>query len=221
MRVINYFYSGYVANTLYIRELPVPVPTKFIENHRPIVNELLEVVLPEDRVPKPLKGKYAFERRWGLRWPRPLVRLRVLDVDIARDHLSGVSDLSMPVDAFNALRLPLKRVLILENKTSYDALLNFLTLPACTGMAAVFGSGFKVGTLKEATWLHDVELLYWGDLDAHGFQILHQARTYFPHIRSILMDRATLDAFAEYQVAGEATTVEHLPTFDGGGAGGV
>jgi hypothetical protein len=34
--------------------------------------------------------------------------------------------------------------------------------------------------------------IYWGDLDTHGFAILHRARSYLPNLQSILMDEDTL-----------------------------
>ena len=37
-----------------------------------------------------------------------------------------------------------------------------------------------------------LDLVYWGDLDTHGFAILNRLRECFPHARSMLMDRATL-----------------------------
>ncbi len=67
-----------------------------------------------------------------------------------------------------------------------------------------------VGSLKSATWLHEVELLYWGDLDAHGFQIVNQFRASFPHLKTFLMDRATLEAFAEYWVEASPSKVMEL-----------
>jgi hypothetical protein len=41
-------------------------------------------------------------------------------------------------------------------------------------------------------WLTGLDLVYWGDLDTHGFAILNGLRQCFPHARSMLMDRATL-----------------------------
>ncbi|ODU07508.1 MAG: hypothetical protein ABS84_16155 [Rubrivivax sp. SCN 71-131] len=34
--------------------------------------------------------------------------------------------------------------------------------------------------------------IYWGDLDTHGFAILHRARSYLPSLQSVLMDEDTL-----------------------------
>ena len=47
-------------------------------------------------------------------------------------------------------------------------------------------------------WLHDRELIYWGDIDSHGFAILDRIRQLFPHTRSILIDRETLLSHREY-----------------------
>ena len=37
-------------------------------------------------------------------------------------------------------------------------------------------------------------MIYWGDIDTHGFAILDRLREYLPHARSMLMDIATLEA---------------------------
>jgi hypothetical protein len=34
-------------------------------------------------------------------------------------------------------------------------------------------------------------VLYWGDLDTHGFAILDELRAHCPHAESLLMNRAT------------------------------
>jgi hypothetical protein len=53
-------------------------------------------------------------------------------------------------------------------------------------------------------------LVYWGDIDTHGFAILNRVRRSFEGTRSMLMDRATLLA-DEGQWVGEANpTSEHL-----------
>ena len=39
------------------------------------------------------------------------------------------------------------------------------------------------------------QFYYWGDIDAHGFQILNQFRTYFPNTIAVMMDEDTLSSF--------------------------
>ena len=45
--------------------------------------------------------------------------------------------------------------------------------------------------------LKSTELIYWGDLDAQGFEILSQFRSYFGQVKSLLMDKATFDNYFE------------------------
>jgi hypothetical protein len=49
LRVCRYFQLHPRPN-LYLRELPIKVHTKFIEEHKGILRELLEIVLPEDAI---------------------------------------------------------------------------------------------------------------------------------------------------------------------------
>lgn len=42
-----------------------------------------------------------------------------------------------------------------------------------------------------------LELLHWGDIDVHGFEILSQFRSYFPQTKSVLMDKQTFEKFFE------------------------
>lgn len=210
LRVLDYFKHNYQPDRYYIRELPIAVPTKFIESHKAILLSLLDEVLPEELIREEFQGVRHFEQRYGLRYEEPLVRLRLLDRGLARQYFSGLQDWSIPLGDFAGLSLPLKRAIILENKTSYNNLLAFLTLPQLSATAGIWGSGFRVGLLQRARWLHEIELYYWGDIDAHGLHILAQLRTYFPKVRSLMMDRATLDAFPEYQVTAPESTVTRL-----------
>jgi len=211
LKVLQYFKEGYAPDRHYIRELPVAVPTKFIESHKTILLPLLDRVLPPELIREAFQGGRQFEQRYGLRYDEPLVRLRLLDADLARQYFSGLQDWSIPLRDFEGLSLPLKRAIVLENKTSYNNLLAFLTLPQLRATAGIWGSGFRVGLLKKAHWLHELDLYYWGDIDAHGLQILAQLRSYFPGVRPLLMDRTTLDAFPEYQVEAPESPVADLP----------
>ena len=56
----------------------------------------------------------------------------------------------------------------------------------------VFGRGYAVDALGGLPWLADRDVVYWGDLDTHGFAILDRFRSTFPRVRSMLMDRETL-----------------------------
>ena len=211
---VRYFMDEHRPGRYYIRELPLALPTKFIETHRKVLASMLDAVLPPEGIDENFRGVQQFEQRYGLKYRQPMVRLRLLDADLARQYFSGLSDLQIPLNDFAQLSIPVQKVVILENKTNFSNLMNFLTLPQHPGTAGIFGSGFGLGLLKDIEWLRKADIFYWGDLDAHGLQILSQLRGYYPQTRSFLMDRATLDAFPEYHLtdAPESTagTLPHL-----------
>ena len=80
--------------------------------------------------------------------------------------------------------------------------MTFLTLPALPNTFALHGGGFKVSGLAAMPWLKECPLIYWGDLDAQGFQILSQLRAIFPHVAALMMNEATLQTFSDFCVAG-------------------
>lgn len=198
LKIVRYFMEEHKPGQYYIRELPLEIPTKFIENHKRLLTSLLDEVLPASRINNQFRGVRHFEQRYGLKYRQPLVRLRLMDQALAHQYFSGVQDLALPLDALAQLELPVQRAIILENKTNYTNLMNLLTLPQATGTIGIFGSGFGVGALSEVAWLSEVELLYWGDIDAHGLQILSRLRAHHPHVRPFLMDEQTLNAFAAF-----------------------
>ncbi|KAA6334539.1 hypothetical protein EZS27_017155 [termite gut metagenome] len=190
LKVCNYFKINPVPN-LYIRELAIQVYTKFIENNKAIIRELLDILITDF-----VKTEETnFEKRFNLKYNEPLVRFRILDKHISKTYFSGIDDLSIPISQFEHLQLPMKRVLVVENKT--NLLTVALTIPELDETIVIFGSGYKVETLKSVTWFNSIELLYWGDIDAQGFEILSRFREYFPHVQSILMNKETFDRYSE------------------------
>jgi hypothetical protein len=189
LKVCQYFKKTPLPN-LYLRELPVGVHTKFIERNQSILGELLDNLIPE----YVNHQEKTFEKRFNLKTSEKLVRFKILDKEISRVFFSGIDDMAIPVSQFEKLNLPVKKVIIVENKTT---LYTTLTLPKMDKAIAIFGSGYSVSHLKQAFWLKNIELLYWGDIDVQGFEILSQFRGYFPQTKSILMDKATFDIYFE------------------------
>lgn len=202
LKVCRYFLENPKPN-IFIREIPLDISTKFIEENTKIISLLLDILI-EEHVNKEEK---SFNKRYNLKYDEPLIRLRILDSETAQNHFSGVDDLSIPQGQFNQLNIPCKRVFVLENKTN---VLNFLTLPSMEDSIAIFGKGFGVGTLKDAEWLVGKQIIYWGDIDPHGFQILSQIRGYFPHTQSCMMDLETFREFEDMTVTGTCTNVTEL-----------
>lgn len=192
LKVCHYFKENPKPN-LYIRELPIKVHTKFMERNKSVIQELLDILLLENIN----HTEKIFEKRFHLKFREPLIRFKILDKEISQKFFSGLNDVSIPISQFETLNLPIKKVLVVENKTT---LYTTLTLPKMNNTIAIFGSGFKVSSLKNVRWFENVDLLYWGDIDVHGFEILSQFRNYFPHTKSFLMDKETFDKFFEYDL---------------------
>jgi len=171
---------------LYLRQLDIAgVDTKFIESRKALLSELLDLVLPMTSVQQDALGARQFEQRYGLLGKPPLLRFRMLDPAL---YIGGLHDLTVPLDQFIALAPPATRVYITENE------INMLAFPPLAGAMVIFGGGYAIDRLRDIGWLRDRELIYWGDLDTHGFAILDRLRAYMPHTRSIMMDATTLHA---------------------------
>ena len=206
LKVCAYFKENPTPH-LYIRELPIQVHSKFIETHQGIIKELLEILI-KDYVNW---EENHFTKRFNLKQAEALIRFRILDIHISQQYFNGLEDLSIPLSAFEQLNLPIKNILIVENKTS---LYTALTLPKITNTLVIFGSGFAANNLKNATWLNNMNLLYWGDLDTHGFEILSQFRQHFPHVKSVLMDEETFNLYFENDLGKNSKNTQELNLTD-------
>ncbi len=187
--VCTYFKNNPWPN-LYLRELPVKVNTKFIEGHSSIIGKLLDVIIE----PYVNKSEKDFEKRFNLKNSEALIRFRILDKKICNTYFSGIDDISIPISQFQNLTLPISKAIILENKTTYST---FFTLPQKEDTIAIFGSGNAVLALRDTEWLKNIEIFYWGDLDAQGFEILSRVRGCLPQTKSIFMDQDTFEKFFE------------------------
>jgi hypothetical protein len=172
------WFRGHPRSGLYLRQLDIAgVDTKFIEGRKPLLAELLDIVMV------PEVAHRNFEARYGLLSKPSQIRFRILDERLA---IQGLTDLAVPAREFAALDLPVERVFITENE------INGLAFPAVPSSLVIFGLGYGLDRLSEVRWLHQRALHYWGDIDTYGFHILDRLRALFPDARSFLMDRETL-----------------------------
>lgn len=184
--------SGYL-----LRQVPLRgVDTKWLAGHRAVIEALVSVV----------RGGSGL----GLRAPAERVRIRFLDASLAP---AGLTDVEAPVAQLDALQVAATAVLVVEN------LQTFLALPALQGTVAVFGAGYGAGSrLSRLGWMHAVRVLYWGDLDSHGFAVLHQFRSAFPRASSLLMDADTLLAHRDLWVTEPSPARGAMPSLTQGEA---
>jgi hypothetical protein len=165
----------------FLRQIDVPgVDTKFIERHRAILTELVDLIIePADRQTR------DFALRYGFRDKPPRLRIRVLDPDVS-PLPADITDVELPANELSSQVLDVDRVFLVENEVT------FLAFPSSRRSLLIFGGGYAVSRVGQLGWLSNVSLYYWGDIDTHGFRILDLLRQRFPDARSMLMDRATL-----------------------------
>jgi hypothetical protein len=172
---------------IYLRQVDLPgVHTKFIEQYRGVLIELLDISLPSAAVDAKATGVANFSRRFGFLEKPSRVRFRVLDQGLRLLAAGGDQDLAVNGEAFAGLELPVRRVFVTENET------NYLAFPQIAQSIVLFGSGYGFEMLRGAEWLSRCEVYYWGDIDTHGFAILDQLRASHEGVASFLMDRQTL-----------------------------
>ena len=189
--VIDWF-KAHPRPDIYLRQIDIAgVHSKFIEQHRSTLRNLLDLSLPVDGIRKDATGVGQFTQRYGFRAKPLRVRFRMLDNGI-RLLPCNDQDMTITHDCSQALfeeeldLANIQRVFITENE------INFLAFPAIKKSLVIFGAGYGFDNLADISWLKDLPVYYWGDIDTHGFAILNQLRAYLPQAQSLLMDRDTL-----------------------------
>ncbi|SHH95674.1 Wadjet anti-phage system protein JetD domain-containing protein [Desulfosporosinus lacus] len=195
LAVLSWFFS-HLRCGLYLRQLDIPgINTKFIEQRKGLLTELLNIILPEEAIDH---SAPSFELRYGLQAKPVQVRLRFLD---RQHYLQGISDLTIPVEQLAEFKPPASKVFITENE------INGLCFPDIKEALVIFGLGYGVEVLKSVPWLKEKEIYYWGDIDTHGFAILDQVRSFLPQARSLLMNERILMSHQHLWV------IEEKPSF--------
>ena len=196
IKVCKYFLAT-PKPQLYIRQLPIDIHTKYISDNKSIIQSLLEFLIPEHIN----KDESKFELRFNLKYSEHLIRIRFLDNTLS--PIETASDISLAVSEFKQYQSHCENIFVTEN------IMNFLTLPNLTNTIAIWsGGGFNVSYLKDIDWIKSRQFYYWGDIDAHGFQILNQFRTYFPNTIAVMMDEETLSFFKSTE--GQQATNQNL-----------
>jgi len=172
--------ASHPQSDLYPRQLPVSgLDSKWLDGRKGLLTDLVAAIQGDS------SSDLDFYQRCGLKAPPFLVRMRVLDQAL-RARLGGVGDLTAPVEELAGLNLPVSQVFIVEN------LQTGLAMSDLPGAVVFMRLGYNVDVLARLPWLARAKCSYWGDLDTHGFAILHRARSYIPELQSVLMDQDTL-----------------------------
>lgn len=163
---------------LFARQIPVEgIDSKWFERHNSIVRPLHIALGGDDDL-----GLASIPKQY---------RVRFLDPSISP---AGIDDLMAPLSTLARITAEPHTVLIVEN------LQTLLALPNLPGVVAVHGAGYDVRWCADIPWIAAAQLLYWGDLDADGLNILARLRGVLPDVRSIMMDPSTLRRFENLAV---------------------
>lgn len=189
LKVVRYFFDYTPPHHLYLRELPIEVHTKFIEDNVKPLKKMLDIILPADKInfeEKDFSGRYQIKR------PHIFTQVRVLD-DMLKSTL-GYNELALTIDDAALLTWRPDKVFIVENSAC------FRSFPKVKNSVAIFGEGFKSRVNKHIPWLSNCELYCWFDMDAAGFEMLNMVREYYNHAKSFLMDEMCYSQFSSFSV---------------------
>ncbi|MCU0707490.1 MAG: DUF2220 family protein [Pirellula sp.] len=179
----------------FVRELPIAMSTKWVAEHEAMLSQWLDIVLPPSSIDV-TAGSRDFARRYGFRSVSEHIRIRFLDRTVQLQAGFPCSELSLPLEILQSMPIDGARLIFVENKV------NWLTLPEIPKGVAFGGLGRGIAQLFSVPWIAQSPLLYWGDIDVEGLEILAMVRSEWPHIASILMDDATLESHRAFATAG-------------------
>ena len=185
---------------LYIREIPLPVHTKFIEQNSKLIQSLTE---KSDSI-------LSFEETFGLKTKPCSVRFRSLSEKVSLPFsMTNLSECQIPIKDFECLDKKfsdqIKNIFIVENEMVY------LTFPKVPNSICIWGHGYTVNSLNNIEWFNSKRIYYFGDLDEHGFDILSSYRRFYSNIRSFCMDNDTWNKYQEYAVVGKKLESSRIP----------
>lgn len=173
----------------YPQQLPLEIDTKFINRHETMLRQWLNLLLPSSAI---ASHEDRFARRFGLRESQLTREVLLLDSALKAEIGLPFDEFAAPAHSLASLELKDAVVVIVENKAPLTC------VPAFPRGLVLAGHGCSVHVLKDLPWLADNRVLYWGDIDAAGYEILSDFRLRVPHIESVLMDTATYEAHKKY-----------------------
>ncbi len=193
--------SAQMGAGLYLRALPlVGVDTKFLENYRVLVSDILDVLHDGEITASGGLTRWlgCLENPGGWFTVRPLC-------ERVKSDMGGFPVMQLHNDVLREHALPANNILVVENIQSG------LGLPLLKDTIAISGGGKNVSWM-DANWLKFRHVAYWGDIDTWGLSILSDVRSRLPSVKAMMMDAQTLNHH-EARMVDEPTSLEKLPGF--------
>lgn len=179
---------------LFVRQIPIPgVDTKWVQQKWSLIRKLSAA-----------GARLSSEPLGELRDIEPMTFTRILDESL-RAQIGGLGMFTAPPSELAKLPLTPTTVIICEN------LANGRIFEDRPGTVVLAGKGYDVVGYAAIPWVRSASILYWGDIDTHGFQILDRFRHHLPAI-SVLMDASTLMNNATMWVKEDKQTLAILDT---------
>jgi hypothetical protein len=173
------------------------IDSKFFERHRSLIVRLLDIRHDGEAS---RQGLETFLDAWresdhwllladlGHRLTLSFPRMRVRASDLA------------------ATAIPASAIVIVENESCLHLLPQDLP-----GVIAILGTGNNLAWLN-SSWLQNVCIAYWGDLDTWGLSMLSRARSHAPHLTPLLMTREVFDLHKDSAVPESTPASDTAPT---------
>lgn len=129
----------------------------------------------------------------------------------AHFHQDGDIEVDLTVAQRELDSVGYKTAFILENLLAYEK------MPPTHQALAIWGKGAGILGLAKELSLGGTEVIYWGDMDYAGYQILANLRLDLPHVKSMLMDAQTLESYSghpvediSYRLSGDKEWIQRL-----------
>jgi hypothetical protein len=198
-------------SSLFLRQVPVEgIDTKWIENRKGLVATLLKLTFIEPDSIQPTDDEPDndvvdnFHERLGLRRTPRLINVVLCDPAL-REQCGGARTLGLTSADLAAMSTIPRTVLITENKETGYA------VPDRDGLLVIHGLGLNLKALTDVAWLRRVNVLYWGDIDAAGFEWLNNLRGYGVPATSLLMTESVIDSYRHLSTTAALPTNRQLP----------
>lgn len=216
---VNYFLENKNCN-LYAREIPIAVHTKFIENNARLIHSLLstekftDFPLQHGLKTKPKFIRFRFLAKNCEVQMQSSLQLQTQMQPLAQTQKYGTdfcpSEYVLSSDDFilfyeSGFLEQVQKIIIVENEIVY------LTFPPIENYICVWGHGYTALDFEKFDFLSKMQIIYFGDLDEHGFDILSGFRKIFPSTKSLCMDSETLQKFDIFRCKGTRLASSYIP----------